>query len=459
MFLFPRQKIYYMSKSEKIYTCSKCDAQFLKWQGRCTECESWGTLGEKIVIKNKKKDLAISEAAELESLSDVKQDAETRIVSGIKEFDRVLGGGIAIGSLNLLGGDPGVGKSTLALQFAGQVAIKSEVLYISGEESSVQVKGRFIRLGLDTPNLKFLGETNLDVIIATIQKYQPSLVVIDSIQTMSYDQVDSEAGSISQVKVVTAKLAEVAKSEKIPIILIGHVTKDGSVAGPRTLEHLVDVVLYLEGDKYHAFRVLRAVKNRYGSTNEVGVFDMKQEGLQEVSNPSQIFLADRKHDNPGSVVTAVVEGSRAFLVEIQALVTRSNFGYPQRRANGIDINRLQLLIAVLTKKAGLFLSNQDIHVNVAGGFRISEPAVDLAICLAIASATKGKVIPKETAIFGEVGLGGEIRHVNNVEKRVEEIKKMGFKDIVMPDMKFDSTDARLNIMKYSSVSEVIKDII
>lgn len=448
-----------MGKSEKIYTCSKCDAQFLKWQGRCTECESWGTLGEKIVTKSKNKNINVSEAAELETLSDVKNDAESRIVSNIKEFDRVLGGGIAIGSLTLLGGDPGVGKSTLVLQFAGQVATKNEVLYISGEESSVQVKGRFTRLGFDTPKLKFLGETNLDVIIATISKHQPSLVVIDSIQTLSYDQIDSEAGSISQVKAVTAKLAEIARSEKVPIILIGHVTKDGSVAGPRTLEHLVDVVLYLEGDKYHAFRVLRAVKNRYGSTNEVGVFDMKPEGLQEVSNPSQIFLADRKQDNPGSVVTAVVEGSRAFLVEIQALVTRSNFGYPQRRANGIDINRLQLLIAVLTKKAGLFLGNQDIHVNVAGGFRISEPAVDLAVCLAIASATKGTVIPKETAIFGEVGLGGEIRHVNNVDKRIEEIKKLGFKDIIMPDMKFDSTDAKLNVMKYSSVSEVIKDII
>lgn len=448
-----------MSKSEIIYTCSKCDAQFLKWQGRCTECESWGTLGEKIINKSKKKNPNISEAAELETLSNISDDNEARIVSNIKEFDRVLGGGVAVGSLILLGGDPGVGKSTLALQFAGQVAAKNEVLYISGEESSVQVKGRFTRLGLDTPNLKFLGETNLDVIMATIITHQPSLVVIDSIQTLSYDQIESEAGSISQVKAVTAKLAEVAKSEKVPIILIGHVTKDGNVAGPRTLEHLVDVVLYLEGDKYHAFRVLRAVKNRYGSTNEVGVFDMKPDGLREVSNPSRIFLADRKHDNPGSVVTAVVEGSRAFLVEIQALVTRSNFGYPQRRANGIDINRLQLLIAVLTKKAGLFLGNQDIHVNVAGGFRISEPAVDLAICLAIASATKGSVIPKETAIFGEVGLGGEIRHVNNVNKRIEEIKKMGFRDIAMPDMKFDSTEVNLNIMKYSSVSEVIKGII
>lgn len=449
-----------MGKDVKIiYTCSKCDAQFLKWQGRCTECGSWGTLGEQAVKKKTKdKRTMTSDAAELETLSDVSTDKEARIISGLGEFDRVLGGGIARGSLTLLGGDPGVGKSTLALQIGGRIADDQEVLYISGEESSRQVKNRFTRLGFNTSNLKFLGATSLDIIMATLIKHQPSLVIIDSIQTLNYDEIDSEAGSISQVKAVTAKLAELARSENIPIVLIGHVTKDGSVAGPRTLEHLVDVVLYLEGDKYHAFRVLRAVKNRYGSTTEVGVFDMKPNGLEEVANPSLIFLADRKKDNPGSVVTSVVEGSRAFLVEIQALVTRTNFGYPQRRANGFDINRLQLLIAVLTKKAGLFLGNQDIHVNVAGGFRVSEPAVDLAVCLAMASAMKGTVIAKGTAIFGEVGLGGEIRQVNNAEKRIEEISKMGFTDIVMPDMKINN-NSKINIIKSSSVAGVIKDLI
>ena len=329
-----------------------------------------------------------------------------------------------------MGGDPGVGKSTLALQTGGNLASDDkQVLYISGEESAAQVKIRFTRLGLQTPNLKFLGETSLDTILATIEKHQPDLVIIDSIQTLNYSEVESEAGSIAQVKAVTAKLAEVAKDKNIPIILIGHVTKDGSVAGPRTLEHLVDVVLYLEGDRYHAFRILRAVKNRFGSTSEVGVFDMQSGGLKEVSNPSKIFLSDRKSDSPGSVVTAVVEGSRSFLVEIQALVTRTAFGYPQRKANGIDINRLQMLIAVLIKKAGLFLGNQDIHVNVAGGFKISEPAVDLAVCLAIASALKNKLIAKTTATFGEVGLGGEIRTVGQVDKRMEELKKMGFKKL------------------------------
>jgi len=447
-------------KIEKIYTCSKCDAQFLKWQGRCTECGSWGTLGENISVKKtKKSNLSQAIPAELESLSDVSADQEEKSPSGIREFDRVLGGGIASGSLILLGGDPGVGKSTLALQVAGRMATAQTVLYVSGEESSTQVKNRFNRLDLQTDRLKYLGETDLAVIIATIEKHRPALVIIDSIQTLSFEEVESEAGSIGQVKAVTARLAEVAKSTNVPIVLIGHVTKDGSVAGPRTLEHLVDVVLYLEGDKYHAFRVLRAVKNRYGSTNEVGVFDMKTKGLQEVKNPSRIFLADRKKDNPGSVVTAVVEGSRAFLVEIQALVSHTSFGYPQRRANGFDINRLQLLIAVLMKKAGLSLGAQDIHVNVAGGFRISEPAVDLAVCLAIASAMKGRPVSPQTAIFGEVGLGGEIRQVNNPEKRIEEIFKMGFENLVMPQIKLSGKIPGKQVMQYSTVSEVIKDIL
>ncbi len=446
--------------NKKIFTCSKCDAQFLRWQGRCTECGNWGTLGEQVVkISTKKNKISTSEAAEIETLSEVSINDEEKISSKIHEFDRVLGGGIAKGSLILLGGDPGVGKSTLALQVGGQIAGNQVVLYISGEESATQVKNRFSRLGMSTSNLKFLGETSVDIILATIVKHRPGLVIIDSIQTLNYDEIESEAGSISQVKAVTAKLAELAKEENIPIVLIGHVTKDGSVAGPRTLEHLVDVVLYLEGDKYHAFRVLRAVKNRYGSTNEVGVFDMKPSGLVEVSNPSKIFLADRKNDNPGSVVTAVVEGSRAFLVEIQALVTSTSFGYPQRRANGIDLNRLQMLIAVLTKKARLFLGNQDIHVNVAGGFRISEPAVDLAVCIAIASGLKGKVIPKGMAIVGEVGLGGEIRQVNKIEKRIEEIAKMGFRDVVMPAMENINVNKKINIIKYNSVSDLIKDII
>lgn len=450
-----------MSKGQKIiHTCNKCDAQYPKWQGRCTECGEWGSLGEQSIIKKTEK-ISNNEsvAAELEVLAEVDIKNEHRLKSDISEFDRVLGGGIVSGSLILLGGDPGVGKSTLALQVGGNLATSNkQILYVSGEESSAQVKIRFTRLGLNTTNLKFLGETSLDTILATIEKHTPDLVIIDSIQTLNYSEVESEAGSVSQVKAVTAKLAEIAKDKNIPIILIGHVTKDGSVAGPRTLEHLVDVVLYLEGDRYHAFRILRAVKNRFGSTSEVGVFDMQSGGLQEVSNPSKIFLSDRKSDSPGSVVTAVVEGSRSFLVEIQALVTRTAFGYPQRKANGIDINRLQMLIAVLIKKAGLFLGNQDIHVNVAGGFKISEPAVDLAVCLAIASAFKNKLISKTTATFGEVGLGGELRTVSQVDKRMEELKKMGFKKIVMPKAKLNIKANEINIITAETVNEIIKTI-
>lgn len=450
-----------MSKGRNIiYTCNKCDAQYPKWQGRCTECGEWGSLGKQSVIKKTEKiSNNKSVAAELEVLVDVDIKNEHRLKSNIYEFDRVLGGGVVDGSLILLGGDPGVGKSTLALQAGGNLAIgDKQVLYVSGEESSAQVKIRFTRLGLNTTNLKFLGETSLDTILATIEKHTPDLVIIDSIQTLNYSEVESESGSISQVKAVTAKLAEIAKDKNTPIILIGHVTKDGSVAGPRTLEHLVDVVLYLEGDRYHAFRILRAVKNRFGSTSEVGVFDMQSDGLQEVANPSKIFLSDRKSDTPGSVVTAVVEGSRSFLVEIQALVTRTAFGYPQRKANGIDINRLQMLIAVLIKKAGLFLGNQDIHVNVAGGFKISEPAVDLAVCLAIASAFKNKLISKTTATFGEVGLGGELRTVSQVDKRVEELKKMGFKKIVLPKSKLNTETNEINIITAETVDDIIKTL-
>lgn len=450
-----------MSKGQKIiHTCNKCDAQYPKWQGRCTECGEWGSIGEQSIIKQTSKiSNNKSEAAELEVLVEVDIKNEQRLKSNIYEFDRVLGGGIAPGSLILLGGDPGVGKSTLALQVGGNLAAgNKQVLYVSGEESSAQVKIRFTRLGLNTANLKFLGETSLDTILATIEKHDPELVIIDSIQTLNYSEVESEAGSIGQVKAVTAKLVEMARDKNIPIILIGHVTKDGSVAGPRTLEHLVDVVLYLEGDRYHAFRILRAEKNRFGSTSEVGVFDMQSGGLQEVSNPSKIFLSDRKSDSPGSVVTAVVEGSRSFLVEIQALVTRTAFGYPQRKANGIDINRLQMLIAVLIKKAGLFLGNQDIHVNVAGGFKISEPSVDLAVCLAIASAFKNKLISKTTATFGEVGLGGELRTVSQVDKRMEELKKMGFKKIVMPKAKLNTKMKEINIVTSETVDDIIKTL-
>jgi DNA repair protein RadA/Sms len=302
-----------------------------------------------------------------------------------------------------------------------------------------------------------MGTTDIDTVVATVNQYRPTLVILDSIQTMSDQSVSSAAGSVAQVRAATTKLTAVGKGNRIPIIIIGHVTKKGNVAGPRTLEHLVDVVLYLEGDRSHIFRVLRGVKNRFGSTSEVGVFDMQKGGLKEVANPSEIFLSERKTKNPGSVVAAIIEGSRAFLVEVQALVSRSNFGYPQRRVSGFDFNRLQLLVAVLMKKAHLFLSNQDIHVNVAGGFKVTEPAVDLAVCLAIASAHKNKVIPPEIAVFGEVGLGGEIRAVAQSDQRLEEIKKMGFKEAIIPATKLIDEPKGVQLVFGYSVEEVVRN--
>lgn len=450
-----------MSKRPTIvYVCEKCDAQSPKWMGRCTECGAWGTLKESVRTVQKRTGSLGVPAAEVETLADVSVRKEDRTPSGIHEFDRVLGGGVVVGSVTLIGGDPGIGKSTLILQVAGRLAESGrQILYVSGEESSAQVKVRFERLGLKTTNLKFLGGTDVDTIIATIVQQAPHMAVIDSVQTLQCEDVDADPGSVSQVRAATSKLVEAAKAHHIPIILIGHVTKQGNVAGPRTLEHLVDVVLYLEGDEHHLFRVLRSVKNRFGSTSEVGVFDMQRDGLHEVANPSAVFLAERHPTNPGSIVTAVVEGSRAFLVEVQALVTRTNFGYPQRRAAGFDLNRLQLLIAVLMKKANLYLSNQDVHVNVAGGFRLNEPAVDVAVCLAIASAAKGKPMAADTAAFGEVGLAGELRAVSQTEKRLEEIKKMGFKHVLMPVTRLSHTPASLNLIQAGHIGEAIKDLI
>lgn len=444
-----------------VYVCTTCDAQYPKWQGRCPECGTWGSIGSTAVTVKSSRSMKTpsATAGTLETLAEVAPQNEARLASGIFEFDRVLGGGLVAGSAVLLGGDPGIGKSTLILQVAGRLAEShGEVLYVSGEESSGQVKIRFNRLGLKTPRLKFLGQTDVDTVVATVEQHQPKLVIIDSMQTMQTLEVEAAPGSVGQVRAATAKLVDMAKSKKIPTVIIGHVTKQGNVAGPRTLEHLVDVVLYLEGDRYHAFRVLRAVKNRFGSTAEVGVFDMQHGGLSEVSNPSAIFLSQRKQQNPGSVVTAVVEGSRAFLVEVQALVSRTHFGYPQRRAAGFDFNRLQLLIAVLMKKVGLYLSNQDIHVNVAGGIKVNEPAVDLAVCMAITSALKGKAVSSQLAVFGEVGLGGELRSVSQSEKRIEEIKKMGFKEVLLPPTKLANELKTLQLVHEGTLQEAIRDL-
>lgn len=418
-----------MPKVETVYVCSKCDAQFPKWQGRCPECGNWGTVSQQTITKKPENKITAA-PAQLIDFSEIEGRELPRIKTGINEFDRVLGGGIVPGSLTLVGGDPGVGKSTLLIQIASLIN-QGKVLYISGEESAEQIKLRINRLKLKTDNLQFLPETNIETNIATLEANRPVMVVVDSIQTMVSDNVNAEAGNVTQTKACTVKLMASAKQTNIPIFIIGHVTKEGLVAGPKTLEHLVDTVLYLEGDRHHGFRILRSVKNRFGSTNEIGIFDMKETGLEEVKNPSEAFLKNRLKQAPGSIVTCIMEGTRPILVEVQALVSRTSFGYPQRRAVGFDLNRLQQLIAVLVKRCHLSLQTQDIHLNVVGGLQIKEPAADLAVATAIVSAAKNKSLPN-VVVFGEVGLAGEVRPIPRPEQRAKEAEKMGFQKVIAP---------------------------
>lgn len=417
-----------MKPSQIIYVCSNCGEEYLKWQGRCDNCGNWNTLkefhppagGTKFQSENRR-------ISEVVSLDKITTKNFQRISTQIAEFDRVLGGGIVPGSVMILGGDPGIGKSTILLQIAANL---KNVLYISGEESAEQIKLRFDRLGLKSNSLKFYAEINLRNVISAIEKEKPNLAIIDSIQTMYLDDLPSTPGSIVQVRECALRLQQLAKNVATPIILVGHVTKDGTVAGPRTLEHLVDAVLYLEGERFHEHRILRGVKNRFGATDEIGIFEMTEKGLAEVSNPSKLLLSERLESVAGSVVTATVEGSRSLLVEVQALATPTIFGYPQRRASGFDLNRLQLLIAVLQKRADLNLSNQDIFINIVGGMKIYEPAVDLAVVLAVAGAYKGKPIDATLCVFGEVGLSGEIRKVTFAQKRQVEAKRLGFSKFI-----------------------------
>jgi DNA repair protein RadA/Sms len=438
-------------KIKKIFVCSKCGAQFPKWLGQCPECGTWGSLEEELEVRDqrlKNKELII--AGEVIEFDKIKSETYPRIKTGIEEIDRVLGGGIVPGSLILLGGEPGIGKSTLVLQIAKQLAEQS-VLYVSGEESAEQIKMRLDRLNFSGKNLKFLGETDIEIICATIEKYRPTLAIIDSIQTVWFSNLPSEAGSVSQVRASTAKLLEIAKKTRVPIFIIGHITKEGLVAGPKTLEHLVDTVLYLEGDPFHNFRLLRATKNRFGATNEVGVFEMEEKGLIEVKNPSATFLASRDLNLPGSVVGAILEGTRAFLIEVQALVTPARFGYPQRRAIGFDFNRLQLMTAILTQRCGLNLGNYDIYLNIAGGITVHEPAIDLPVCLAIISAFKNKPFNPKAVACGEVGLGGEVRPVSNLEKRIREAEKLGFEKIYVPQISKKLTSAKIEIKQIKNL--------
>ena len=405
--------------------------------GKCPSCNEWGSLVEEVVEAKKPSLTAPSSRGAASSapvkLRDVKIENETRTTTGMKELDRVLGGGIVKGSLILVGGDPGIGKSTLLLQICEELGNQNrQVLYISGEESVAQIKMRGERLNVHTENLNLLAETNMSFIEAHIKNTKPDLVILDSIQTVYCDDITSAPGSVSQVREATHKLMNLGKGYGITIMIVGHVTKEGALAGPRVLEHMVDTVLYFEGERHASFRILRAVKNRFGSTNEIGVFEMQDVGLKEVLNPSEIMLAGRPMDVAGSLVSCSLEGTRPMLIEVQALASFTSFGMPRRTATGIDYNRMVILIAVLEKRAGLDMGNYDVYVNLAGGMRINEPSLDLAAALAIASSFRNTPIDPHTVVFGEVGLTGEIRGVAMAEKRVVEAAKLGFKTCIMP---------------------------
>lgn len=443
-------------KNQTLFTCTKCDAQSTKWSGRCLECGGWGTLTETAAQSASKNPEAASyTSTKTSTLAAISASTYKRVSTTIGELDTVLGGGIVPGSLILLGGEPGIGKSTLALQLA---ALLPRTLYISGEESIEQIKLRSDRLGVVSETLQLANETNVGVIQATIMEQRPQLVIIDSVQTIALDEVSGEAGGATQVRAVTAELMTLAKKQQIPIILIGQVTKDGYVAGPKTLEHLVDTVLYLEGDKFHQFRILRAVKNRFGSTDEVGIFSMQEKGLVEVKNPSSAFLSNKQDKIPGTAITCLMEGTRPMLIEIQALVSKTSFGYPQRRASGFDVNRLQMLLAILSKRTGLPLESYDVFVNVIGGITAEEPAADLAVLLALASAAKNKALPNNVVSFGEVGLSGEVRPVNQTKRRLEEVKKMGFEMAVIPE-NADVTIKGLKVAHLKNVQDIVQKIL
>jgi DNA repair protein RadA/Sms len=444
-----------MNPPKTIFVCSKCDAQSPKWSGRCLNCGAWGTIKEEIGESTKFQAPSTKfDQAKLVDFEKIESKNFTRLKTEIKEIDNLLGGGIVKGSLILLGGEPGIGKSTIVLQILKNLEnLNLPLLYVSGEESAEQVKLRADRLTYQPRNMKFLAETKIEEIVAALESLQPGLAIIDSIQTMYSAAEETAAGAVNQIRATTVKLLESAKAHHIPIIITGHVTKDGAVAGPKTLEHLVDVVLYLEGDKYHGLRVLRSAKNRFGSTNEIGLFEMAGDGLREVLNPSAAFLGGDRGSMSGSVISCFCEGARAFLVEIQALVTPTVFGYPLRKASGFDQNRLQLLAAVIAKRSGLNLNNQDIHLNVVGGYRAEEPALDLAVCAAIISGLKNIPLDAGTMIVGEVGLNGEVRPVPQLEKRLAEAEKLKLAAAIIPDVPL-SQKFNLKITKIKKLTDL-----
>ena len=457
-----------MAKGKKtVFFCQNCGYESPKWMGQCPGCRQWNTFVEETFSASSGRGISqtmpkAGTRNEPVALTKIQAGEDDRIKTEIEELDRVLGGGIVQGSMVLVGGDPGIGKSTLLLQVCRQLSNKDhKVLYISGEESLRQIKLRAERIGEFNDLLLLMCETNLEAIRSTIERVKPEAVVIDSIQTMYNEEISSAPGSVSQVRESTGILMQIAKGLGISVFIVGHVTKDGSVAGPRVLEHMVDTVLYFEGDRQVTYRILRSVKNRFGSTNEIGVFEMRDKGLDEVKNPSQAMLNGRPTDASGSVVVCSIEGTRPILIEIQALVTRTNFGLPRRTSVGIDYNRVNLLMAVLEKRAGLHLGDWDAYVNLAGGMKLGEPAIDLGIVMAIASSYKNKVVDPELLIFGEVGLSGEIRGVSMAEQRVREAEKLGFTACLMPKANLEGIQGKyqIRLIGVANIKEAMNYII
>ena len=450
-----------MAKAKTVFVCSECGNESPKWLGKCPACNSWNTFYEQKIEKytetNKAEKKINNTPKPLHTYIGQESD---RTSTGFGELDRVLGGGLVKGSLILLGGEPGIGKSTLILQLCEKVKGEGKVLYISGEESAEQIKLRADRLKIKNEDILFFGETDIDVVNNAIIETMPKLVIIDSIQTMYSDEISAAAGSVSQVREITSQIMRICKSRQITTIIIGHVTKDGNIAGPRVLEHMVDTVLYLEGERYNTYRILRGVKNRFGSTNEIGMFEMKEEGMCEILNPSEILISEREDNPSGSCIVTSMEGTRPVLVEIQALTTQSVFGIPKRTANGFDYNRLALLIAVLEKRANIMLGSQDVYLNVVGGMKISEPAIDLGIMMAVTSSFKNIPIQKDVVVMGEVGLTGEVRRINLIEKRLKEIEKLGFKKCIIPEnnKKGLKDEYKLDIIGVQNIGDAMRKL-
>ncbi|HEX7103101.1 MAG TPA: DNA repair protein RadA [Nitrolancea sp.] len=451
-----------MPKTRTKFVCQNCGLESPAMYGRCPECGAWNSMVETLEAPPARKESIVrgrGAALSVVALDSVESAEENRHVIPISELNRVLGGGLVPGSLVLVGGDPGIGKSTLLLQAASMLAqAEPPVLYVSAEESAQQVKLRADRLGLGTNGLFVLSETRLDDVLAATEQLSPSLLIVDSIQTVYLDELTSAAGSVSQVRECTSRIMQFAKPRQLPVFLVGHVTKEGAIAGPRVLEHMVDAVVYLEGDRFHQFRILRAVKNRFGSTDEVGVFEMADAGMREVRNPSEVFLQERAGNAAGSAIAVTLEGSRPILLEVQALTANSALGMPRRTANGFDGNRVQMLVAVLTKRVGLPLSGQDIYVNIVGGLRVVEPAVDLAVVVAMASSFRERPVDRRSVVIGEVGLSGELRSVNQLERRIAEAQRLGFERAIVPAAPHGISAALsgMQIIRVATVSEAIE---